>query len=85
MSPGRRAIARGNTNHISSTSTVCPASFELIMKIGLLPGLARRLPDVGRRSETGLPPRLNALDPGFHAVPTGPAHPGRDADGVGVA
>jgi len=25
-----------------------PGQLELIMKIGLLPGLARRLPDVGR-------------------------------------
>jgi hypothetical protein len=25
-----------------------------------------------------------ALDPGFHAVRAGPAHPDRDADGSGV-
>jgi hypothetical protein len=27
----------------------------------------------------------NALDPGFHDVPAGPAHPNRDADGADVA
>jgi hypothetical protein len=36
-------------------------------------------PDVCRipagRSETGVPLRQNALDPGFHRVQTAPAHP----------
>jgi hypothetical protein len=27
--------------------------------------------------------RYYALDPGFHCVPTGPAHPNRGADGAG--
>jgi hypothetical protein len=26
-----------------------------------------------------------ALDPGFHGVPTGPEHPGGEADDAGVA
>jgi hypothetical protein len=34
---------------------------------------------------TGLSLRQNALDPGFHGVPAGPAHPERDADGAGGA
>ena len=34
---GRRASAEGNTSHISTTSTVCPVRFKLIMKIGPLP------------------------------------------------
>jgi hypothetical protein len=29
-------------------------------------------------------PLPDALDPGFHSVPAGPAHPDRDADGAGV-
>ena len=37
------------------------------------------------RSGTGLSPRQNALEPGVHGVPAGPAHPDRDADGAGVA
>jgi hypothetical protein len=36
------------------------------------------------RTGTGLPLRQNALDPGFHGVPAGPAHPDRDADGADV-
>lgn len=37
------------------------------------------------RPETGHSPRQNALEPGFHGVPSGPAHPDRGADGAGVA
>src|SRR6185312_13937669 len=40
-------------------------------------------PPAGRR-ETGIPVRSNALDPGFHGVPAGPAHLNQDADGAGV-
>ena len=29
--------------------------------------------------------RQDAVDPGFHGVPAGPAHPDRDADGAGVS
>jgi len=29
------------------------------------------------RTGSGLSPRENALDPGFHCVPAGPAHPSR--------
>jgi hypothetical protein len=39
------------------------------------------LPDA---NETRIPLRQNALDPGFHGVPAGAAHPDREADGVGV-
>jgi hypothetical protein len=28
--------------------------------------------------------RQNAMDPGFHGVPAGPAHPERDGDGNGA-
>src|SRR6185437_17147555 len=34
------------------------------------------------RHETGNPLRQNALDPGFHGVLTGPAHPSREVDGA---
>jgi hypothetical protein len=34
---GRRASAEGNTSHSSTTSTVFPADFMLIMKIRPLP------------------------------------------------
>jgi len=37
------------------------------------------------RTETGHSLRQNALDPGFHRVPAGPAHPERAADGAGGA
>jgi len=55
-------------------------------------GAGHRTSDVGRRTShvarrrTGTPDprRSNALDPGFHGVPTGPAHPECGADGVGV-
>jgi hypothetical protein len=46
----------------------------LIMKLGPLPG----------RNETGIPLRQNALDPGFHYVLAGPAHPDRNANGADV-
>jgi hypothetical protein len=39
---------------------------------------------VAGRNETGLPLRQDALDPGFHCVPAGPAHLDRGADGAGV-
>jgi hypothetical protein len=54
----------------------------LIMTIGLLPHACR--PPSGR-TETGDSLRENALDPGFHRVLTGPAHPDRDTDGAGVS
>ena len=44
-----------------------------------------RIGIAARRSGTGLSPRQNALEPRFHGVPAGPAHPDRDADGAGVA
>src|SRR6185437_13509153 len=53
-------------------------------------GAGRRAPDIGHRTpDTGRtgtpnPRRSNALDPGFHGVPTGPAHPECGADGAGV-
>jgi hypothetical protein len=50
----------------------------LIMTIDLL-----RTP--AGRNETGLPLRQNALDPGFHRVPTSPAQTNRDADGADVS
>jgi hypothetical protein len=46
---------------------------------------ARRCRTPCRRNETGDPLRQNALDPGFHRVPPGPAHPDRDADGADVS
>jgi hypothetical protein len=54
---------------------------KLIMKIGPLPDACRT---PAGRDETGLPVRSNALEPGFHGVPAGPAHPDRAADGAGV-
>jgi hypothetical protein len=56
-------------------------SLMLIMTIGPLPD-ARQTP--AGRHESGDSLRY-ALDPGFHGVMTGPAHPNRDADGVGVS
>jgi hypothetical protein len=53
----------------------------LMMKIGPLPDACRT---PAGRTETGDSLRQNALDPGFHRVPAGSAHPDRDADGVGV-
>src|SRR4029078_1438673 len=55
--------------------------------VGRHAGPPRRL--FGRRAPrcptgTPVPLRLNALDPGFHGVPAGLAHPERDADGAGV-
>jgi hypothetical protein len=47
----------------------------LIMTLGPLPDAM----------EPGFHGAQSALDPGFHGVPSGPAHPDRDADGVGVA
>jgi hypothetical protein len=58
-----------------------PVQLELIMKIGPLPDACRT--HAGRH-ETGLSLRQDALDPGFHGVPNGSAHPGPDADGAGV-
>jgi hypothetical protein len=46
----------------------------LTMKIG---------PAAGRHG-IGDSLRQNALDPGFHGVPLGPARTDRDADGAGV-
>jgi len=40
----------------------------------------RRRTPAGRHG-FGVSRRQNALDPGFHGVPAGPAHPDRDADG----
>jgi hypothetical protein len=57
-------------------------SLMLIMTIGPLPD-ARQTP-VGRH-ETGDSLRQNALDPGFHGVPPGPARTDRDADGAGAS
>jgi len=45
----------------------------------------RRIRPAAGRTGTGLSLRRNALDPGFHGVPAGPAHPGRDAGGAGVS
>jgi hypothetical protein len=53
----------------------------LIMTIGLMPDACRT---PGGRNETGSSLRENTLDPGFHGVLTGPAHPDRDADGAGA-
>jgi len=36
------------------------------------------------RTGPGVSPRQNAVDPGFHGVPVGPAHQYGDADGVDV-
>ena len=49
-----------------------------------LPPAAGRLPPA-RRDETGDSLREDALDPGFHCVPAGPARPNPDADDPGVA
>ena len=46
--------------------------FDLIMKLGPLPGPAGRAGSGGSR-------RQNALDPGVHGVPAGRAQPGRCA------
>ncbi len=46
----------------------------MIMKIGPLPEACRTLTG-------GLP---DAVDPGFHGVPAGPAHPDHEADGAGM-
>src|SRR6476659_7011594 len=46
-------------------------------------GAGHRTPDTGRTG-TPDPVRSNALDLGFHGVPTGPAHPECGADGAGV-
>jgi hypothetical protein len=54
----------------------------LIMTIGPLPDACWT---PAGRTETGDSLRQNALDPGFHGVPAGLAHPGRDADGVDVS
>jgi len=51
------------------------------LDVGLDVGVAGR---VAGRNETGLPLRQDALDPGFHCVPAGPAHLDRGADGAGV-
>jgi hypothetical protein len=49
------------------------------MKTGPLPDTCRALPGACRtpagRHETGLSLRQDALDPGFHGVPNGSAHP----------
>jgi len=37
------------------------------------------------RSESGISRRQNALDPGFHDVPVGWAHPDQEVDGASVA
>jgi hypothetical protein len=69
------------------------------MTIGLLPDdLPDDVPggSAGRRAErragrhagrrgTGDSLRQNAVDPGFHGVPSGPARRDRDADGAGGA
>ena len=47
--------------------------------------MAERAGRTAGRTETGLPLRQNALDPGFHGVPTGPAHTNGDADGAGMS
>ena len=39
---------------------------------------------VAGRNETGIPLRQDALDPGFHRVPPGPARTDRDAGGGAV-
>jgi hypothetical protein len=36
------------------------------------------------RTGSGVSLRYYALDPGSHGVPSGPAHPDRDADGAGA-
>ena len=71
---GRGAIAEANASHISTTSTVSGSA-----------SVDRDDRSAAGRHGTGIPRRQNALDPAFHAVPTGPARPDRDADGVSVA
>ena len=66
-----------HTSHIGTTSIVLLAAYvdhDDQPAAGRLPG----------RTGTGLSLRQDALDPGFHCVPTGPAHPDRDAGGAGV-
>jgi hypothetical protein len=43
-----------------------------------------RPPPAAGRHETGDPLRQDALDPGFHGVPAGPARMDREADGADV-
>jgi hypothetical protein len=50
----------------------------------LLANCLEELPPAGR-NESGIPLRWNALDPGFHGIPRGPAHTDREADDAGVA
>jgi len=54
------------------------------MRIGPLPDALKAAFAESRRPGSGVSQRQNALDPGFHDVPAGPAHPDRDADGAGV-
>ena len=72
------AINSRNSGTAHSRSSGTDAAF---MPFGPLPDACQT---PARRSETGVPLRQNALDPGFHGVPAGPARPERGADGVSV-
>jgi hypothetical protein len=67
-----------HTSHIGTTRP-CSWQLTLIMTISLPPDT---LPG---RTRTGHSLRQDALDPGFHSVPTGPAHTSPDADGAGLS
>jgi hypothetical protein len=69
---------RMHTSHVGTTSTVFLAAYvdhDDQPAAGRLPG----------RTGTGHSLRQDALDPGFHSVPTGPAHTSPDADGAGLS
>jgi hypothetical protein len=78
MSPVGRRTGAEETPVTSASPAPFSGQRKLIMTIGSAAG----------RHGIGLSWRQNALDTGFHGVPTGPARSvrqDRDADGVGVA
>jgi len=71
-----RAHGRQHQSHQHHQQRIS-GQLTLIRTLGLLL-------DAAGRSGTGVSRRWNALDPGVHDVPTGAAHPDREADGAGV-
>src|SRR6185503_1762396 len=68
-----RNVSQSHQHHQQRIS----GQLTLIRTLGLLL-------DAAGRSGTGVSRRWNALDQGVHDVPTGAAHPDREADGAGV-
>ena len=89
---GRPGNGHGLGHHGTALATTGTAQASVGTAAGL--ELAPRRPRSSRqhvrrprtpgRRDTWTSRHFNALDPGFHGVPTGAAHPDRDADGVGV-